>query len=174
MLGIMFLLENGQTCDLEKTLKNPTKMLRIITQKWSRWGILWFLLPFLFVWVEMCVIRCFHTTDLVFVKHFVMLKWLDQYEKGIQGKRARILGSSSREVFCKCWIWSYEISSLFSRKSRLVECTENWYGSLCNVSKCCFYTIFFCDNNLKCIRNKGFSSAQLVQNVQKSFRFETS
>ncbi|KAH8484149.1 hypothetical protein H0E87_028539 [Populus deltoides] len=37
-------------------------------------------------------------------QHFVMLKWLDQYEKGIQCKIARMLGTSSRALFCKCLI----------------------------------------------------------------------
>jgi len=155
----MFLLEYGQ-----KTFKNLTQMLGIGTQKWSRWGILLFLfILFLFARVEMCVLLCFHATDLVFVKHFVMLKWLDQYEKGIQCKIARMLGTSSRALFCKCLIWNYEISSLCSRKSRLVECTNNWYGSLCNIwVNVSFTFIFFfprfdsCDNNLKCIRNRAF------------------
>lgn len=156
----MFLLEYGQ-----KTFKNLTQMLGIRTQKWSRWGILLFLfILFLFARVEMCVLLCFHATDLVFVKHFVMLKWLDQYEKGIQCKIARMLGTSSRALFCKCLIWNYEISSLCSRKSRLVECTNNWYGSLCNIWVNVSFTyiffpptLWFCDNNLKCIRNRVFS-----------------
>lgn len=133
-----------------ENLQESDTDVRNRTQKWSRWGILLFLfIPFLFVLVEMCVIRCFHATDLVFVKHFVMLKWLDQYEKGIQCKIARVLGTSSRALFCKCLIWNYKISSLCSRKSRLVECTDNWYGSPCNIRVNVSFTyIFFCSNSL--------------------------
>jgi hypothetical protein len=173
----MFLLEYGQ-----KTFKNLTQMLGIRTQKWSRWGILLFLfILFLFARVEMCVLLCFHATDLVFVKHFVMLKWLDQYEKGIQCKIARMLGTSSRALFCKCLIWNYEISSLCSRKSRLVECTNNWYGSLCNIWVNVSFTYIFFPPLFDSVtitwnasETEYFPGAQLDQNVRKSIRFETS